>query len=172
MASSRYEKYIVRKPGIRGKGGKAEYPDIVKPNSQADTGPLLFFPPELTGEVSSGAEYGIISGDIVVGASRPGTFGPHKHDFGELFLFIGTDSNNLNDLGATAEFWLGEGDEIEKIVLSTPSSVYVPAGLAHFPLAWKHVKRPCIFVVVACTSHEQMGKMNKPVSVSMKGRLI
>ena len=170
MTESGYERYIVRKPGIRGKGGRVEYPERVQAQNEADTGPLLFFPPELKKEVSSGAEYGIISRDIMVGTGRPGTFGPHKHDFGELFLFLGTDPDDLSDLGAEAEFWLGEGEELEKVVLNSPSSVYVPAGLAHFPLNWKNVRRPCIFVVVACTSHEQIERMEKPVPVPLDGR--
>jgi hypothetical protein len=170
MTKSRYEKYIVRKPGVRGKEGRIEFPDKVVAKSPADTGPLLFFPPELKKEICAGAEYGIITGDQSVGTGRPGSFKPHKHNFGEMFLFCGTNPNNINELGAEAEFYLGEGAELEKVVINTPSSVYVPAGLAHFPLIWKNVKRPVVFVVVAGESMEEINKMKKPEAVSMEGR--
>jgi hypothetical protein len=170
MAESRYEKYIVRKPGVRGKEGQVEFPDKVVAKSKADTGPLLFFPPELTKEVCTGAEYGIITGELAVGTGQPGSFKPHKHNFGELFLFCGTNPDDLSDLGAEAEFCLGEDDELEKVIIDTPSSVYVPAGLAHFPLTWRKVRRPVVFVVVAGASMEQIEHMERPKEASMKGR--
>jgi hypothetical protein len=168
--SGRYEKYIVRKPGIRGKNGGMEFPDKVIAKSAQDTGPLIFLPAGLKNLTNSGAEYGIISGDISVGTGLPGSFAPHKHDFGELFLFLGTDPNSLDDLGATVEFWLGEDDELEKVVLETSASVYVPGGLAHMPVIWKNVRRPCIFVVMASISHSEMESMPRATPASMKGR--
>jgi hypothetical protein len=168
--TGRYEKYIVRKPGIRGKNGAMEFPDNVVAKSAQDTGPLIFLPAGLKDLTNSGAEYGIISGELSVGTGLPGSFKPHKHDFGELFLFLGTDAKNLNDLGAVAEFWLGEDDELEKVVLDTPASVYVPGGLAHFPLTWKNVRRPCVFVVIASISHTKMTSMPQATTASMKGR--
>jgi hypothetical protein len=168
--TGRYEKNIVRKPGVRGKGGAIEYPDKVVAHKAEDTGPLLFFPAGLKDLNNTGAEFGIITGDLSVGTGLPGSFKPHKHEFGELFLFLSTDPNHLDDLGAVAEFWLGEDDELEKVVLTTPASVYVPAGLAHFPLTWKNVRRPCIFVVTTSVSESEMKKLPPPVAASMKGR--
>jgi hypothetical protein len=171
MAKSRgYEKYIVRKPGVRGKNGGVEFPDKVVAKSAQDTGPLIFLPAGLKNLINSGAEYGIISGDLSVGTGLAGRFKPHKHDFGELFLFLGTDPKNLNDLGAVAEFWLGEDDELEKVVLETPASVYVRGGVAHFPLIWKNVRRPCMFVVVASVPYSEIESVPKATPASMKGR--
>jgi len=154
MAESRYEKYIVRKPAVLGKDGRIEYPDKFNFEGMADTGPLVWRSPEQAKETDSFVEHGIISGDIVVGGGveiGPGGFveKPHKHaEHGEIFLFIGTDPSDPTDLGAEAEFCLGEGDEMERIVLNTSASVYVPPGVAHFPLTWRNVRRPCVFVVI------------------------
>jgi hypothetical protein len=94
-------------------------------------------------------EYGIITGDVAVGDGSPNTFKPIKsyNDGGVFFLLLGTNPKDLSDLGAEAEFWLGEGEALEKVVITTPSCVYVPPGTGRFPLIWKNVKRPCIFVV-------------------------
>ena len=172
MAESRYEKYIVRKPGIISKEGKIEFPDKINVEGMADTGPLVWRSPELEKETSAFVEHGIISGDIVVGAGAgigPNDFieKPHKHpDHGETFLFLGTNPNDPTDLGAEAEFCLGEGEEMEKVAINTSASVYVPPGVAHFPLTWKNVKRPCIFVVIPSIG----GKHAPRQEVTLEGR--
>ena len=152
MAESKYEKYIVRRPAIMGKGGELEFSQKIHTEGKVDTGPLVWRSPELMKETSSYVEHGIISGDVVVGEDRPGGIEiSHKHDnFSEIFLFVGTNPSDPTDLGAEAEFCLGEGEEQEKVLINTSSSIYVPPGMAHFPLIWKKVKRPCILVVARC----------------------
>jgi len=149
MAESRYEKYIVRKPAVIMEDGQAEVPERIDVEGLVDTGPLILCANKLIKEADSNASFGIISGDTAVGTG-PGRLQPHKHDYDELFLFLGTNPKDISDLGAEAEFWLGEGEELEKVVLNTSSSVYVPAGVAHFPLIWRNVKKPVIFVVITC----------------------
>jgi hypothetical protein len=82
-------------------------------------------------------------------------FNPHKHDYEEIFLFLGTDPDDTGKLGAEIEFWLGEGDDLEKVVITTSSAVYVPAGLAHFPQVWKNVRRPVMTMVIMPTTGER-----------------
>ena len=159
MAESRYEKYVVRKPSIHGKDGQLEVPERIVPKTRSSTGPLIWCNHPVI-------EAGIIWGDITVGTGFDGVTKPHKHDGDETFLFLGTDPKDFNDLGAEAEFWLGEGDELDKVVINTSASVFVPGGLAHFPLTWKNVKRPSIFVVVAGGGPESILKQ----PVSLEGR--
>ena len=80
---------------------------------------------------------------------------PHKHDYEEIFLFLGTDPKDTAKLGAVIEFWLGEGDDLEKVVINTSSAVYVPAGLAHFPQIWKNVQRPVMTMMIMPTTGER-----------------
>jgi uncharacterized RmlC-like cupin family protein len=76
-------------------------------------------------------------------------------------MFLGTDPKDPQDLGAEVEFWIGEGDDQEKIVFTTSSSIYVPPGVAHFPQIWRNVRRPVFTVVVMPTLKK---KQLKPVS--------
>ena len=148
MTESRYEKYVVRKPAIVRSDYQDEIPetDEIPVTSAVDTGPRVIFSPDRVKGTNSIVEYGIISGDVTIGEGY--VTEPHKHDYEEIFLFLGTDQYNTSDLGAEVEFWLGEGDERDKVVMTTSSSVYVPPGLAHFPQIWRNVVRPVITVVI------------------------
>ena len=73
---------------------------------------------------------------------------PHKHDCDEIFIFMGTDPEDVDYLGAEVEFWLGEGEETEKITINTSSLVFIPRGLLHMPMFYKNVRRPSIRMVI------------------------
>ncbi len=166
MATSRYEKYVIRRPAVIKERGQLEIPERLDLAGKVDTGPLVWCASKIVSEARVGLESGIISGDFTVGAGATGTLTPHKHeDFDELFLFMGTNPRDIGDLGAEAEFWLGEGEELEKIVIDTSACVFVPAGLAHFPLTWKNVKRPCVFVVVSCSPFDPRSQRQEPASL-------
>ncbi|MGD9118620.1 MAG: hypothetical protein PVJ08_07825, partial [Dehalococcoidia bacterium] len=65
-----------------------------------------------------------------------------------IFYFLGTNPEDPSDLGAEVEFWLGDGEETEKMVINSPSALYVPPEVPRFPIRWKNLKRPCIFGVI------------------------
>ncbi len=159
MAKSLYEKYVVRKPAIVNAEYKDEMPEGEKIplRSPVDTGPMVIFSHDFVKESNSIVEYGLISGDVTIGDGGYVTE-PHKHDYEEIFLFLGTDPKDPRDLGAEVEFWVGEGDKREKIVFNTSSSIYIPPGIAHFPQIWKNVRRPVMTVVIMPTSKERVLK--------------
>ena len=68
----------------------------------------------------------------------------HSHDFDMYLYFHSFDADNMGDLGADIEIGLGEEREIHKI--TTPTSVYIPAGMVHCPLEFKRVDKPILFV--------------------------
>jgi uncharacterized RmlC-like cupin family protein len=156
MVISRYEKYIVRKPGIIQRVTpehiSIEVPkgDKIPVQSNVDTGPMVIFSDDFLKEATTKVEYGFITGDTEIGTGKG--FGAHKHDYGEIFLFLGTNFKDTHNLGAEAEFWLGEGEKLEKVKFNTSSSVYVPPGVAHFPLIWRNVKSPVMMVVIVPTT--------------------
>jgi hypothetical protein len=161
MAKSKYEKYVVRKPAII----KADYTEEVPKTEKIplrtpfDTGPMVIFSKDRVKEANSIIEYGIVSGDMTIG---DGSFvSKHKHDYEEIFLFLGTDPKDPRDLGAEVEFWIGEGKDQEKIIFNTSSSIYVPPGVAHFPQIWRNVRRPVFTVVIMPTTGK---KVLKPAS--------
>jgi len=67
---------------------------------------------------------------------------PHKHAVPEIFHSVGTDPDNPDDLGATVEHWMGEGEEAEGVWTTKPSTVIVPASLTHLPFSIREVRKP------------------------------
>jgi hypothetical protein len=101
-------------------------------------------------------EYGFVMGDVTIGNGED--FLPHKHDYAEIFIFLGTDAKDTADLGAEVEFWIGEGKDMEKVILNTSSSVYIPPNLTHFPQIWRKVRRPVLNMVIIPETDEQLKK--------------
>ena len=128
MAESKFDKYIVRKPAVVVRVGdeyidKVPETDKIPVLNEVNTGPRVIFSNELIANAKTKIEYGYITGDTAVGTGED--FVPHKHDYEEIFLFLGTDPNDTANLGAEVEFWLGEGDGLEKAVFTTSSAIYV-----------------------------------------------
>jgi len=67
---------------------------------------------------------------------------PHSHDFDMYLHFVSYDFEHMNDLFAEIEIGLGEEQEMHTI--TSPASVYIPAGLVHCPLIFKKVDKPLI----------------------------
>jgi hypothetical protein len=156
MVASRYEKYIVRKPAII-KRVTPEYVSIEVPKgdkipaqSSVDTGPLVICSEYFLKDTTTKVEYGFIMGDTEIGTGKG--FGAYKHNYGEIFVFLGTNPHDTQYLGAETEYWLGEGESLEKVKFTTSSSIYVLPGVAHFPLIWRNVKNPVMMVVIVPTT--------------------
>ena len=95
--------------------------------------------------------------------------GPHKDiDHDHLFCFLGTNPDDPSELVGGIEFWLGKGDEIDTVVVDTPSSIYVPANPVMFPMIWRKVTRLIITCMVAGEGIEESWEIQLPVS--MEGR--
>ncbi len=154
MVESRYEKYITRKPAIVAGVGSDGAVKFMVPNTakiplqdETTTGPRLIFSNDFVKESTTKIEYGFILKDTTLLTSNK-DFGAHRHDYAEIFLFWGNDPYDTTYLGAEGEFWLGEGNSLEKIKFDTSCSVYVPAGIGHFPLFFRNVKTPVMMGVV------------------------
>ncbi len=74
---------------------------------------------------------------------------PHKHDYNQVMLWLGTDATNLGELGAEVELYLGE--EGEKHMITSSTAVTVPAGLVHFPANITRMNRRFVFMTLSCT---------------------
>lgn len=68
----------------------------------------------------------------------------HAHNFDMYLTFVRLDSDDSEDLGAEIELYLGQ--EQEKFVITTPTTVYIPKGMTHCPLNFKRIDKPIIFV--------------------------
>jgi hypothetical protein len=150
MIESKYEKYIIRNAAKLKKAGKeiieeitGETPSV--PNA-VDMGFRVIFSKKRIKDGDGIIEYGFVTEDAAMGTGQD--FHPHKHGYPEMFLFLGTNPKDIDDLGAEVEFWIGEGKDLEKIRFSTPSSIYMPPNVAHFPQIWRNVKRPVMNIVI------------------------
>jgi hypothetical protein len=85
--------------------------------------------------------------------------GPHAHKFDEIFVFLGSNREDPDDLGAEVEFWLGEKEDVEKYILTTSTTIFVPRGLVHLPMFFRKIRRPLVLVTVGInsTDYERVG---------------
>jgi hypothetical protein len=74
---------------------------------------------------------------------------PHRHDFPQYLCFFSATHGDAHDFDADVELSLGE--EEEKHVITSPTVVFVPAGLDHGPLRFVRVQKPVLFIDVALT---------------------
>jgi hypothetical protein len=139
---STFEKYIVRKPIAPETGVKWGLPEI----GIVDLNFFLRYGGPLK-EANTMIEYSWIVKDSAFGVTEDKP--PHKHNCDELFWFMGTNPSNSDDLGAEAEFWMGEDKETEVIKMNTSGVIYVPKGLLHLPVFFKKVKRPLLWTIIA-----------------------
>lgn len=158
MAKSKFEKYVVRKPAIVTADYKDEVPkgDKMPNRSAADTGPRVIFSHTFVPQSNTMVEYGLMSGTVSIGGEDKNVTEPHKHDYEEIFLFLGTNPKDTTDLGGEVEFCVGEGKDLEKITFNTSSSIWIPPNVAHFPQFFRNVKRPIMCVVIMPNAPERV----------------
>lgn len=122
MTESEYGKYIVTRP-------KAE---MLKHNTSYTS--LSVY---VDDEVVPGAYY--FMGNWIL-KPPPGGAPPeeHRHDFDEYLGFLGTNPDDVFDLGGEIELWLGG----EKHIITETCTIFVPAGLPHAPIYFRRVDRP------------------------------
>lgn len=79
--------------------------------------------------------------------------GAHSHPFDEIVLLVGSNPKNLRDLGGEVEWWMGEGKDAEKFVLTSTTTIYVPKRLVHGPLIFKRVEKPILNVAIGLNTY-------------------
>jgi hypothetical protein len=151
VSESKYARYIVREAAALKKVGDEIIEAIPEGDKMMapegiDTGFRVLCSKKLLKDAEVTIEYGFMTEEAKMGTGED--FHPHKHDYPEIFLFLGTNPKDTADLGAEVEFWIGEGKDMEKVVLNTTSSIYMPPNVAHFPQIWRKVKRPVMTMVI------------------------
>lgn len=76
---------------------------------------------------------------------------PHVHKFDEAIFFLGSDPNNIGDLGAEVEMSIGPKGEEEIHVITEPSVVVMPKGVWHCPMWTKRIDKPYLVMAVSLT---------------------
>jgi hypothetical protein len=80
---------------------------------------------------------------------------PHVHPYTEFLLFMGADCDDLSDLGAEVEVYMGK--EMEKHIVTTPTVAIQPKGHAHCPVIVTSQDKPWIFAVIRPWGHSGTG---------------
>ncbi len=75
---------------------------------------------------------------------------PHVHNYDEAIFFIGSDPNDIGDLGAEVAMSIGP-DEEEKHVFDKATAVVIPKGLPHCPIVTKRIDKPYLCMAVSLT---------------------
>jgi hypothetical protein len=74
---------------------------------------------------------------------------PHQHTFSQYLSFFSANPADANDFDGEVELSLGEERELYRI--TSPTVVYVEAGLFHGPLNFARVGKPILFIDIALT---------------------
>ena len=88
---------------------------------------------------------------------------PHfHHSKEEYYMFSGQDICQFFDFDAEIEMWMGEDpDEMEKITITKPMLVRIPAGMWHGPIRFKRVGKPVAFSSTYLDG--EMGKVTRVI---------
>lgn len=78
---------------------------------------------------------------------------PHIHDFDEAIFCLGSDPNDISDLGATIEIAIGRGEDQEIYSFDKPTVIVVPAGTWHTPMWTRDYRKPVLVMALSLTKH-------------------
>ncbi len=154
MNRSKYERFVVRSstppdPSLnwgRPELGITDLYHFLKPD-----GPIK--------ESDTMVEYAWITKDSAFGVTEDKP--PHSHDCDEIFLFMGTNPQQRDELGGEVEFWMGQGDDTERITLTTSGLIFVPGRVVHLPIFFKKVRTPLLWIVVGLSIGQTLGNTTK-----------
>jgi hypothetical protein len=123
MAEKKWEKYIITTHHHMTPPAREGYPDLHH---------IL----GLSNDIIKGAF--IVNCCWMFASEDPGYMAAHTHPYDEVIGFIGTNPDDVNDLGAEAEMWMDD----EQYITSKSCIMYIPKGLKHCPLTVRNIKRP------------------------------
>jgi hypothetical protein len=72
---------------------------------------------------------------------------PHTHPHTEILGFFSADPNSPDDLGAEVEMVMGE--ELERVVMTKSTLLFLPPDTIHCPMIFRNVRKPFIFLATA-----------------------
>jgi len=130
QGSKKYAKYIVTAHRALPEAKVARGGDLDKLET-----PKLHHIMSLSSAVAEGSI--MVNCSWVLAGEDPGRMEAHVHPYPEVIGFVGGDPRNADELGAEAEFWLGD----EQYFINQSFLAYVPSGLKHCPLLVRNIKR-------------------------------
>jgi hypothetical protein len=80
-------------------------------------------------------------------------FTPHKHDYNQVMVWLGTDTADIGDLHSEIEICLGE--EMEKQIITTAAAVFLPQGFPHLPISCTKLEQRFLQIQVSAADDEK-----------------
>jgi uncharacterized RmlC-like cupin family protein len=74
---------------------------------------------------------------------------PHKHDFNQILYWFSGNTDDMSNLGAEVDLFLGE--ENERHMLTSSTAIGIPAGMPHMPARILRMDRRIYFMEVSVT---------------------
>ena len=124
MSESKYDKYLVTVP-IRGRTVPS----------------LTYMSNELVPVCNIDITYNWIT---KMPDYNPNRAAGHSHDYDEIILNIGTDSQNPEHLGGEIEGFMGD----EKQIVDKTSALYIPKNVIHGVVRWNRFEKPHIQMAI------------------------
>ena len=140
MAHSQWDKYIVREPKFLTEMAHHDFSDV----SGFTFPDEVYLDEDLMSEANTWLDI-VWVWDKTVPPELPGL---HSHPFSEIVLLIGSDPQNLRDLGGEVSWGMGDGDEAATYTLTSTTAIYVPGGVPHGPLVYNRVDRPILNIAI------------------------
>jgi hypothetical protein len=154
LVESKYEKYLVRKPGYE--------------HSKMNTNPgtsMTYMSDAQVPESNCYLEYSWISEKPVSDYYLPEPSSKAE----EIILFIGGDFQNPEDLGSEIELSI----DSQKFKVSTTSALYLPQGTKIGPIIWKQYRHPhSVMTLIPCVGSIKKASSNsKSITNNVKEKL-
>ena len=93
----------------------------------------------------------------------------HTHTFSEYLVFMGSDPENISDLGGVVEFTIGENEnELETFRIDKATQFHLAKGVWHSPLVFKEVKNPNMPVILCEVSYATALEQDKELDNSIE----
>jgi hypothetical protein len=144
-------------PVIGPKNGK--YAKYVRPLAFQDPGSGPMRPVSKMDGAALGSEATIEFGTFVYGGKiGKEPYGAHVHDFDQVLYFMGGDCRDMGELNAEIELCLGE--EKEKVLINSTTTVFIPKGLPHFPATIRKMDKRFYYMEISLASENK----EKPVA--------
>jgi len=99
------------------------------------------------------------------GISRRGA-GAHVHPVDEVLVYLGTDPDNIDYLGAEIEIDMGEGHE--RHLINKPAAIICPAGVPHMPQVTRWVDRPFAVFAIGLSGEYETRAFDQPRAAGLK----
>ena len=125
MSKNHYEKYLVSKPAY----------EVVPAFEVKGRIPAMTL---MSNNLIPGSNMYVEAGWILGMPDPNPHIGEHAHDYDEIVIHLGIDSDSPEELGAEIEFSM----DGQPLTIDKTSAIFVPKGVKHGPLTWKSFSKP------------------------------